>query len=399
MTPPAAARVLAAEPTERGRSPTSAACSTTAPARRPSRRPSARRRTRSSSSSVTSACSGRAPCKDGSFDWSALVDRAGAAPAATRFDAQYWRANASPWERYVLTPAGSVKHRLPSHDSGFANLKLAGDWTGQRHRRRLRRGGGDLRDGRGPGDHRRRRARSPAGAPTGCARSRASCRPTSSSAGAPPRPSPFACEGGRLRGLLLEGDGSRIADAGRARCSTCPAGRGVEYRAARVARDAAGRQLRARHLADPALRPLGRGARDAGVVLDPRARRPRPRRRLRRRAPAAGRAVRARRQPDVLPGRARDVRVRQDDGPLRPGCGRGRPRDDPGVRRQLRPQRGRRLARLPRGQRRRAAGEPPRRSGRDLGAARARAPPGRRRARAGGGRRGDRSATSSSPAG
>ena len=29
----------------------------------------------------------------------------------------------------MLTPAGSVEHRLPSGDSGFENLALAGDWT------------------------------------------------------------------------------------------------------------------------------------------------------------------------------------------------------------------------------------------------------------------------------
>ena len=50
---------------------------------------------------------------DGAFDWSVLVDPSGGI-GAERFDAQYWRANVTPSERYVLTPAGSVKHRLPS---------------------------------------------------------------------------------------------------------------------------------------------------------------------------------------------------------------------------------------------------------------------------------------------
>ena len=45
------------------------------------------------------------------------------------YDAQYWRANVSPSERYVLTPARSVEHRLRADESGFANLALAGDWT------------------------------------------------------------------------------------------------------------------------------------------------------------------------------------------------------------------------------------------------------------------------------
>jgi uncharacterized protein with NAD-binding domain and iron-sulfur cluster len=42
---------------------------------------------------------------------------------------RYWRANVASWERYVLTPAGSVEHRLRADRSGFENLVLAGDWT------------------------------------------------------------------------------------------------------------------------------------------------------------------------------------------------------------------------------------------------------------------------------
>jgi uncharacterized protein with NAD-binding domain and iron-sulfur cluster len=45
------------------------------------------------------------------------------------YDAQYWRANVRGSERYVLTPAGSVEHRLRAGESGFRNLALAGDWT------------------------------------------------------------------------------------------------------------------------------------------------------------------------------------------------------------------------------------------------------------------------------
>ena len=65
--------------------------------------------------------------RDGSFDWECWSTAAAA--RAPRADAQYWRANVTPSERYVLTPAGSVEHRLPSGDSGFENLALAGDWT------------------------------------------------------------------------------------------------------------------------------------------------------------------------------------------------------------------------------------------------------------------------------
>lgn len=62
------------------------------------------------------------------FDWQLLAggDRQ---IGSDRFDSQYWRANVTGSDRYVLTPAGSVKHRLPSDESGFQNLVLAGDWT------------------------------------------------------------------------------------------------------------------------------------------------------------------------------------------------------------------------------------------------------------------------------
>ncbi|MEM8751564.1 MAG: hypothetical protein AAGF90_01170, partial [Pseudomonadota bacterium] len=64
----------------------------------------------------------------GGFDWSKLVDPSGATGEA-RFDAQFWRANIDPTERYALTPKGGVRHRLPSGECGFDNLVLAGDWT------------------------------------------------------------------------------------------------------------------------------------------------------------------------------------------------------------------------------------------------------------------------------
>ncbi len=64
----------------------------------------------------------------GHIQWDLLVDDSGAS-GRSRFDAQYWRANTSPWERYVRTPAGSTKTRLRSDESGFENVFLAGDWT------------------------------------------------------------------------------------------------------------------------------------------------------------------------------------------------------------------------------------------------------------------------------
>jgi uncharacterized protein with NAD-binding domain and iron-sulfur cluster len=69
------------------------------------------------------ACDG-----DGSFDWEMLFDCNGGVGEA-RLEAQFFRANFQPTERYVLTRAGSVASRLRSDESGFSNLKLAGDWT------------------------------------------------------------------------------------------------------------------------------------------------------------------------------------------------------------------------------------------------------------------------------
>jgi len=69
-----------------------------------------------------------ATVKGGGVDWSLLADPAGASGAA-RLGAQYWRANITPSERYVLTPADSVRHRLRADESGVDGLVLAGDWT------------------------------------------------------------------------------------------------------------------------------------------------------------------------------------------------------------------------------------------------------------------------------
>jgi len=60
--------------------------------------------------------------------WGLLIDP-GNAEGPTRLDAQFWRANIDPSERYVLSVAGSTKYRLYSERSGFTNLYLAGDWT------------------------------------------------------------------------------------------------------------------------------------------------------------------------------------------------------------------------------------------------------------------------------
>jgi uncharacterized protein with NAD-binding domain and iron-sulfur cluster len=64
----------------------------------------------------------------GGFDWDTLFDPAGSA-GESRLDAQFLRANFQPSERYVMTRAKTVQYRLRANESGFANLKLAGDWT------------------------------------------------------------------------------------------------------------------------------------------------------------------------------------------------------------------------------------------------------------------------------
>ena len=66
--------------------------------------------------------------RDGDFRWDLLVDPHGRDGEA-RFDSQYSRANFAPSERYVLSPTGSVDHRLRADGSGWSNLTLAGDWT------------------------------------------------------------------------------------------------------------------------------------------------------------------------------------------------------------------------------------------------------------------------------
>ena len=247
----------------------------------------------------------------------------------------------------MLTPAGTVEHRLPSGDSGFENLVLAGDWTSNGidggcveaavisgmdaakaltgSRQPIPGGDTALAALRGPGSARLR----------GVRRARHRARAVLLRAGAAQRPPAARRQGAHRR--------ARGADVQRPRRPRDGVPR------ARLAGAALDRELRAGHLADPTVRPLGRRDRDPGVVLDPGGRRPRPRRAVRGRAPAAGRAVHLRGQPDVLPRGPRGVRVCQDDGALLP---RRRPRrDDPrrGIRRRLRSRRGGRLAQVPRG--------------------------------------------------
>jgi hypothetical protein len=62
------------------------------------------------------------------FQWDWLHVRHPAS-GQDRFDQQFWRANISPSERYVLSLPGTLQHRLEPGKSGYANLFLAGDWT------------------------------------------------------------------------------------------------------------------------------------------------------------------------------------------------------------------------------------------------------------------------------
>ena len=166
--------------------------------------------------------------RGGAFDWDVLVDREDRSGPA-RFEAQYWRANVSDWERYVLTPAGSVEHRLPSDDSGFENLVLAGDWT------RTGIDGGCVEAAVISGLD---AAQALTGLPQPIpGKGTAWLRPQPQElpayveyGGRATAPSPFVCAGGRLQSFLLEGDRACI-DALVERMFDTPAGGAVDYRA------------------------------------------------------------------------------------------------------------------------------------------------------------------------
>ncbi len=62
------------------------------------------------------------------FKWDLLDDPAGGTGPA-RLESQYFRANVSPSERYVVSLPGTYQYRLRADGSGYANLYLAGDWV------------------------------------------------------------------------------------------------------------------------------------------------------------------------------------------------------------------------------------------------------------------------------
>jgi uncharacterized protein with NAD-binding domain and iron-sulfur cluster len=187
----------------------------------------------------------------GAIDWSLLADPGHTRRGSARLAAQYWRANTTPSERYVLTLAGSVKHRLAADASGVENLVLAGDWTrngidggcveaavlsGLQAARALtndtkpligesptwltdRKAGRSCRLGSLLG---LRRAAPPSPACAG--------QPTYVEfGGRVTTPPPFSSTEGRFQGLVLEGDRARIADLCQ-RTLNDPAAGAVEYR-------------------------------------------------------------------------------------------------------------------------------------------------------------------------
>ncbi|MEM7347968.1 MAG: hypothetical protein AAF485_27360, partial [Chloroflexota bacterium] len=68
--------------------------------------------------------------QNGTFNYNLLIDLNNGQGEA-RFDAQYWRANIDPSNRYVLAVKNSDQYRLKPDGSGFDNLYLVGDWDGK----------------------------------------------------------------------------------------------------------------------------------------------------------------------------------------------------------------------------------------------------------------------------
>ncbi len=67
---------------------------------------------------------------DSRFRDELLIDNRPDKPAESGpFDAQFFRGNVAPTERFVLSLAGTLKYRLYPDESGYENLVLAGDWT------------------------------------------------------------------------------------------------------------------------------------------------------------------------------------------------------------------------------------------------------------------------------
>ncbi|OUS29252.1 hypothetical protein A9Q99_09065 [Gammaproteobacteria bacterium 45_16_T64] len=61
------------------------------------------------------------------FKWEGLI-APDSEQGVARFDAQYWRANVDPSERYVQSVVNSSKYRPKTDETGFSNLYVTGDW-------------------------------------------------------------------------------------------------------------------------------------------------------------------------------------------------------------------------------------------------------------------------------
>ena len=72
----------------------------------------------------------RAIRSPGKFRWELLISvKDSDAGDEARFDTQFWTANVSPSDRYVLSLPGTQKYRISPLDNTYENLTIAGDWT------------------------------------------------------------------------------------------------------------------------------------------------------------------------------------------------------------------------------------------------------------------------------
>jgi len=73
----------------------------------------------------------RAVTRSGRFRWELLLssNQDCRAQGEERFRSQFYTANVSPTERYVLSTPGTQKYRISPLDNTYDNLTIAGDWT------------------------------------------------------------------------------------------------------------------------------------------------------------------------------------------------------------------------------------------------------------------------------
>jgi uncharacterized protein with NAD-binding domain and iron-sulfur cluster len=73
----------------------------------------------------------QAVTRSGRFRWELLMSAASGenAEGEQRFNSQFYTANVSPTDRYVLSTPGTQKYRISPLDNTYDNLTIAGDWT------------------------------------------------------------------------------------------------------------------------------------------------------------------------------------------------------------------------------------------------------------------------------